>query len=185
VYQCKVSIIKSNNDKQTKNSRIEVLFILRSTYYFARVETVLRPSLNLPPFAHQINSEGFIFDVFRKKYVALTPEEWVRQHFAHYLTGHLKYPKALIKIEGGLLLNGRKKRADIIVYGKNTQPFLVVECKSFDVKLGEATFRQSAWYNYSLQAPYLVITNGLYHYCCRINRDNQSFEFQSGLPSYG
>ncbi len=147
--------------------------------------TPVHPSLNLPSFVYQINSEGLIFDIFRKKYVVLTPEEWVRQHFAHYLTEHLQYPKALIKIEGAIQLNGRKKRADIIVYGKDTQPFLVVECKSYDVKLGEATFRQSAWYNHSLQAPYLVITNGLYHYCCRIDRENQSFDFQPGLPSYG
>lgn len=161
-----------------------MLFILPLTNYFARVRTVLRPSLNLPPFTYQINSEGFIFDVFRKKYVALTPEEWVRQHFAHYLTGHLHYPKALIKVEGALLVNGQKKRADIIVYGRDTLPFLVVECKSYDVSLGEATFRQSSWYNYSLQAPYLVITNGLCHYCCRIDRENRSFEFQPGLPAY-
>ena len=142
------------------------------------------PPLNLPSFSHQITrqaSSHLIFDAIRKKYVALTPEEWVRQHFVHYLTGHRHYPKVWISIEGALLVNGQKKRADIVVYGRDGQPFLVVECKSYDVKLGEATFQQSSLYNYTLQAPYLVITNGLKHYCCHINRQQQTFEFQAGF----
>ena len=145
------------------------------------------PPLNLPTFSHQITQQAsnhLIFDAIRKKYVALTPEEWVRQHFVHYLTGHLHYPKVWISIEGALLVNGKKKRADIVVYGRDGQPFLVVECKSYDVKLGAATFQQSSLYNYTLQAPYLVITNGMKHYCCHINRQQQTFEFQSGLPEY-
>ncbi|MEQ9441653.1 MAG: type I restriction enzyme HsdR N-terminal domain-containing protein [Cyclobacteriaceae bacterium] len=145
------------------------------------------PDLNLPSFTHQITrnaSRNFIFDTIRKKHVVLTPEEWVRQHFAHYLTDHLNYPKALISIEGALRVNGRKKRADIIVFGRDGSPFLVVECKSYDIKLGPATFQQSSLYNYTLQAPYLVITNGRQHYCCHINRQQQTFEFQSGLPEY-
>ncbi|MEM9833487.1 MAG: type I restriction enzyme HsdR N-terminal domain-containing protein [Bacteroidota bacterium] len=146
------------------------------------------PTLNLPAFNPKIVEEGggkMIFDIFRKKYVALTPEEWVRQHFAHYLVGHLQYPKALLKIEGALTVNGQQKRADIVVYDRDAHPFVVIECKSYEVKLGENTFQQSAWYNYSLQAPYLVITNGLRHYCCRIDHENQRFEFQNGLPRYG
>ena len=145
------------------------------------------PTLNLPSFNPRVTIQDtgrVIFDPFRKKYVALTPEEWVRQHFAHYLTEHLHYPRTLLKIESSLIVNGQKKRADIVVFGKDTQPFLVVECKSYDIKLGERTFQQSAWYNHTLHAPYLVITNGLRHYCCRINRRNQTYEFQSGLPNY-
>ncbi|WKN41257.1 type I restriction enzyme HsdR N-terminal domain-containing protein [Tunicatimonas pelagia] len=146
------------------------------------------PSLNLPPFDSRMMAEGavqMIFDVFRKKYVALTPEEWVRQHFAHYLVNHLHYPKAWLKIECALAVNGQKKRADIVAFGKDTQPFLVVECKSYEVKLSERTFQQSALYNHTLQAPYLAITNGLRHYCCRIDQQQQRFEFQSRLPTYG
>ncbi|MEM8969052.1 MAG: type I restriction enzyme HsdR N-terminal domain-containing protein [Bacteroidota bacterium] len=147
----------------------------------------LLPPLNLPAFIPQIMTQDtgrMIFDVFRKKYVALTPEEWVRQHFAHYLTEHLRYPKALLKVEGALVVNGQKKRADMVVYDKDAHPFLVVECKSPKVKLNESTFQQSAWYNYTLQAPYIAITNGLRHYCCRINHQTRQVEFQNGLPDY-
>jgi len=160
---------------------------LTSQCYWTNIMPQSLPSLNLPSFTPRIvveDSGQMIFDVFRKKYIALTPEEWVRQHFAHYLVDHLHYPRSLLKIECGLTVNGQKKRADIVVFGKDTQPFLVVECKSYDVKLGERTFQQSAWYNHTLQAPYLVITNGLHHYCCRIHHHQQRFEFQQGLPAY-
>jgi hypothetical protein len=144
--------------------------------------------LNLPQFDYKIEKKAgknAIFDMIRKKYVVLTPEEWVRQHFVHYLIEHLQYPKTLISIEGGLQYNRMQKRSDIVVYTRNTLPFMLIECKAPEVKVSQRIFEQAAMYNQTLKAVYVVITNGLEHYCCQIDHENASYQFMNELPVYG
>jgi hypothetical protein len=142
--------------------------------------------LNLPPFEFKIKEdEGkkFIYDTIRKNYFLLTPEEWVRQHFLHFLINHYHYPKGLIKIETGLRYNKLLKRSDIIIFDRNGRPFLLVECKSADHKLIQAGFDQAAMYNTTIKAPYIALTNGLKTYCCRINQETRHYEFMEDLPT--
>lgn len=137
-----------------------------------------------PVYTRLQGTQQFIFDQIRKKYVILTPEEWVRQHFLNYLINHLGYPKSLIKVESGLSVNKMDKRTDILVYNKDVKPFLLVECKAAHVELDNKVFDQLSVYNCTLKAPYLVITNGIKHYCCNINYQTSSYQFQSGIPLY-
>ena len=128
--------------------------------------------LNLPVFAYKIQpSQGsyYIFDVIRKKYVRLTPEEWVRQHFVHYLTEHLSYPPSLVRLEPWVQYNRCQHRADILVYDRAAKPLLLVECKAPDVPLNHATWRQIARYNASVNAQLLVMTNGIQHLCWQLD----------------
>jgi hypothetical protein len=122
--------------------------------------------LNLPPFAYkvtQIGEKPHIYDVVRRKYVLITPEEWVRQHLLHLLLNQYQYPKALIRAESGLRYNKLAKRTDLVVYDRAGLPFLLVECKAASVKLCHATFEQAVRYNAVLKARYLLISNGLEH----------------------
>lgn len=124
--------------------------------------------LNLPAFEPLIRKqEGkvYIFDNIRKKYVLLTPEEWVRQNFVNYLINHLNYPRALFKIEGGLTYNQLQKRSDILVRDRAGKPWMLIECKSPEVKVTQAAFNQVAVYNMTIGARYVAITNGLVQYC--------------------
>lgn len=128
--------------------------------------------LNLPEFECNLKkSEGkvWIFDVIRKKFVILTPEEWVRQHVINYFIHHLKYPKSLIKIERGLIFNTLQKRSDILVYDRLGKPWMLVECKSFDVELDQKSVQQAATYNASVKAKFIALTNGLKHICFQTN----------------
>ena len=141
--------------------------------------------LNLPPFNHRLKeAEGklWIFDPLRKKFLVLTPEEWVRQHFVNYLIAHLNYPKSLIKVEGGLTYNQLAKRSDIVVFGREGKPWMLVECKSPDIKLGEQTVRQAAMYNSKLGAKYIAVSNGLSHLVCHI--ENSGIKILTTLPEY-
>lgn len=143
--------------------------------------------LNLPPFEHKIlqrDGKATIFDSIRKKYVALTPEEWVRQHFIHYLTDCLQYPKSLVSVENGLKFNHMQRRSDIVVYDRQGLPFMIVECKSYRQRLNPAVFEQVAMYNNTLKAKFLVITNGLQHYCCQINHQQKTYTFQEEMPVF-
>ena len=143
--------------------------------------------LNLPEYPVKTRTQGKqhqIFDLVRKKYVRLTPEEWVRQHFINYLVNDLSYPKSLVRIESGLTYNQLEKRSDIIVFDKNIKPFLLVECKATNVKLSNQTFDQLSLYNQSINARYLVITNGLKHYCCSIDYNSNSYKFQDRVPAF-
>jgi len=143
--------------------------------------------LNLPGFACKIakkEGKNTIFDAIRKKYVVLTPEEWVRQHFINYLIVHLQYPKMLISIEGGLQYNRLHKRSDIVVYKRNGIPFMLVECKAPEVKISQSIFEQAATYNQTLKANYLVVTNGMELYCCEIDHENAAYHFMNELPVY-
>jgi len=144
--------------------------------------------LNLPEFGYQLKkAEGkvWIFDVIRKKYVVLTPEEWVRQHFVHYLITELKYPKALIRVEGGLVYNQLSKRSDLVIFDREGQPWMIVECKSPEIKLSESTLHQASAYNASLRSKYITVTNGMVHFCASINWDERKTETRTTLPAFG
>jgi len=142
--------------------------------------------LNLPNIDYKIRKAGSnieIFDIIRKKYIVITPEEWVRQHFIHYLHFHLGYSKSLIKVESGLKYNQRIKRSDILVYNNQAIPSLLVECKSFNVKINQQGFNQLSVYNKTLGAQYLILTNGLKHYCCQYVAKNNDYNFLKDIPS--
>jgi hypothetical protein len=143
--------------------------------------------LNLPEHTFRFKEEGnktFIFDDFRKKFVVLTPEEWVRQNFLMYLITGLDFPKSLISVEAGLKLYQRVKRADIVVYNKQGSPVLIVECKAPEIKLNEKVFDQIVRYNMALQVNYMIVTNGLDHYCCQIDYEKQTYNFLKTIPNY-
>ena len=146
----------------------------------------MRP-LNLPAYSFSIKEEQgkkFIFDRFRKKHVALTPEEWVRQNFLMYLVEEKNYPASLIAVEAGLKVAQRNKRTDILVYNRQAQALLVVECKAPQVKINEKVFDQIVRYNMSLQVNFLVVTNGLQNFCCKLDYTNNTYSFLKEIPSY-
>ena len=143
--------------------------------------------LNLPEYDFSIrNIEGVIeiFDIIRKKNVVLTPEEWVRQNFIRYLIEEKSYPKSLLAIEKEIKVNKLKKRCDIVVYNRQLKPILIVECKSFNVKINQQAFDQAARYNQSLNVKNLIITNGLSHYCCLIEENKETYTFIKDIPSF-
>ena len=143
--------------------------------------------LNLPYFEVSIKQDDgklLIFDSLRKRHVILTPEEWVRQHFIHYLIHHLKYPRALIRVEGGLIFNTLHKRSDIVVFDRKGKPWMVIECKAPDLKLSKRTVLQASTYNHSLKAKYLIITNGMKHICCLIDWANSHTVVVGDMPEY-
>ncbi|WP_299123403.1 type I restriction enzyme HsdR N-terminal domain-containing protein [uncultured Tenacibaculum sp.] len=143
--------------------------------------------LNLPSYTFKTKSNEnkmLIFDNLRKKYVVLTPEEWVRQHFVEYLVREKNYPVSLIAIEKQLTINNRKKRTDILIFNSNGKPNIIVECKAPSVKITQDTFDQIARYNLKLDADYLVITNGLEHYYCSLDKENETYVFLRDIPSY-
>ena len=143
--------------------------------------------LNLPDYSFRyrtINSKQLIFDIVRKKYVALTPEEWVRQNFISWLIQELKYPASHIAIEKKLLLNELKKRFDAVVFNKDNKPAMLIECKAPEIKITQRTFEQAARYNMVLKLKYLVVTNGLDHYCCEIDFLENNYSFMEIIPNY-
>jgi hypothetical protein len=120
----------------------------------------------------------------RRKYVALTPEEWVRQHFVHYLIEHKGYPAGLIGNEVELNVGEKKLRCDTILYNKVAQPQMIIEYKAPQIKLQQKTFDQISAYNLLLKVDYLIVSNGLQHVCCRMDYDNQKFCFLDDIPDY-
>jgi hypothetical protein len=143
--------------------------------------------LNLPPYPIRIKEEEngtYIFDVIRKKFLLLTPEEWVRQHLVHFLVEEKKYPRTLIQLEGGLKLNNLQKRSDILIFNNIGQKIVLIECKAPSVKISQETFDQIARYNFVHQVKWLVVSNGLQHYCCEIDFQQQSYRFVEELPEY-
>lgn len=143
--------------------------------------------LKLPPCSLRIK-EGpgnrLVYDVLRRKYVALTPEEWVRQHFVNYLTGWLGYPPGLIRIEGSFRLNSMLRRADILVHDRAGEPVLIVECKAPDVKITQEVFEQVINYNFSYGVRYLVVTNGITHFAGKIDTAGRTFRLLDQIPDY-
>ncbi|MEO9964431.1 MAG: type I restriction enzyme HsdR N-terminal domain-containing protein [Reichenbachiella sp.] len=143
--------------------------------------------LNLPRFKFKVKESDHgtdIWDEFRKKYVALTPEEWVRQHFLKFLSENLGYPKSLLKSEFEIKYNRMRKRPDIVAYSNQGQPLLVVECKAPEVSISNETFSQATVYNQVLKAKFVVITNGLQHFCCEQSIETGTFQFLEKIPAY-
>lgn len=143
--------------------------------------------LNLPKYDFKVKSEGGkkqIFDSVRKQFVVLTPEEWVRQHFIHFLHQEKGFPLSLMGVEYPLQYNGMNKRADIICFQKEGKPMLLVECKSANVAISQKVFDQIARYNFDLRVPFLVVTNGLQHFCCEINYEENSYRFLEEIPDF-
>lgn len=143
--------------------------------------------LNLPAYAANIRRDGtklLIFDELRKKQLVLTPEEWVRQHWVHHLIHGKRYPRSLIKIEGGLTLNNMPRRSDLIIYDTLGNKILLAEFKAPTVKITQAAFEQIARYNMVHRVPLLLVSNGLCHYYCRIHFEEERYEFLTDLPEY-
>ena len=143
--------------------------------------------LNLPPYPFKLSEQDgviYVFDELRKKKLVLTPEEWVRQHFIQFLILYKKYPKTLFKLEGGLKLNSLQKRTDILIFNKEGKADILVECKATTVKIDQKVFDQAARYNMIHQVNYLLVTNGLEHYCCRMDYEQQTYSFIEELPIY-
>ena len=144
--------------------------------------------LDLPPFDHKIRQSAAhiseIWDELRRKYVVLTPEEWVRQHIVHYLMAHLGYPRGLLSLERGHRYNQRQKRTDLVALGPDGRPLLLVECKRPTVAITPAVAQQAATYNQTMRAPYLLLTNGLVHYCWRVDFERGVNERLTEIPTY-
>ncbi|MDX9695595.1 MAG: type I restriction enzyme HsdR N-terminal domain-containing protein [Bacteroidales bacterium] len=144
-------------------------------------------SLNLPTYSFNlklIEQRKYIFDFIRKKYVILTPEEWVRQNFLKYLVEEKKYPASLIFVEMEFKLNNLSKRCDAVIFNRKGEPIVIVECKASSVKIDKLVFEQIARYNMQLKVDYLIVTNGLKHFCCKIDFENQSYAFLKEIPDY-
>ena len=145
------------------------------------------PKLNLPTYQAKIRvieEKNEIWDPARKKYVSLIPEEWVRQNFINYLTENLNYPLSLIKVEGSIVYNQKSKRPDVVIFSNIGKPQMIIECKATDVKISKQVFEQISIYNKVITAPYLVVTNGLIHFCCRQNFNTNDISFLDHIPTY-
>lgn len=143
------------------------------------------PMLDLPAADFRLretNGCQEIFDPARKKWVSLTPEEWVRQHMIHYLSEHKFFPLSRMAVEFSISVNTLSKRCDIVLFGKDGKPKMIVECKAPDIKLSQGTIDQASRYNIPLKVPFLLITNGLSHYCSRLDHAANSYEFLSEIP---
>jgi hypothetical protein len=144
--------------------------------------------LNFPtPFDFDIivrDGRDMILDTLRQKYVVVTPEEWVRQNFVRYLIESLGYPQGRTAIETGFVFQGMQCRADVLIYDKQGKTLLMGECKAPEIKLKQTVFDQIGRYNTVVQADYLVVTNGLQHYCCKIDREKNTYQFLDTVPSY-
>ena len=143
--------------------------------------------LNLPQYEIKIGEKDgkrTIFDFLRRKYVALTPEEWVRQHFTHYLTTHKGYPKGLMGNEVELHVGEKRLRCDTVLYNKQGQPQMIIEYKAPTIQIQQKTFDQISVYNLLLHVDYLIVSNGLQHYCCKMDYDSQKYSFLKDIPDY-
>jgi len=158
----------------------------RKKHLHQKYKTKLK-QLNLPEYSFRIierDGEELILDLFRKKFVKLTPEEWVRQNFARYLIEEGKYPLGLMGLEMQHAHNRIKRRTDILVHDRYGKPVMIVECKSTSVELTEKVFGQITDYNRKFRVPYLVVTNGYHHYACRFSSDFSKWEYLLVIPLY-
>ena len=145
------------------------------------------PQLNLPNVdlkTKLVKGTTQVFDIVRKKYLILTAEEWVRQHFIHFLHLEKNYPLGLMGVEKLVKYNNMSTRADIVLFTNEGRPNMIVECKGPNVAISQDTFYQIAKYNFNLKVQYLVVTNGLKHYCCEVNYDSDKIDFLQEIPDY-
>jgi hypothetical protein len=143
--------------------------------------------LNLPQYSFKIKGkEGseMILDPLRRKYVKLTPEEWVRQNFVQYLVNEGKYPAGLLGIEVNFLFNKLRKRVDILVHNRFGEPVMIVECKRPDVNIDDKVFDQIVTYDMKFKVPFIVVTNGMHHYACKIDYQEMKYEYLLVIPLY-
>lgn len=143
--------------------------------------------LNLPKLDAKIiqkNDATYIWDIIRKKYIMLTPEEWVRQHFVHYLIKELHFPYGLLANEIEISLNRQKKRCDTVVYDKQGLAKMIIEYKAPNINITQETFNQISRYNIVLKVDYLIVSNGLQHYCCKVDYINNKISYLKSIPLY-
>ena len=143
--------------------------------------------INLPSYDIKIAERGgkpVIFDCLRRRYVSLTPEEWVRQHFIHYLTSHLGYPTSLLANEVELSVAQKRLRCDSVLYGLHAEPRMIIEYKAPTIPLTQKVFDQISVYNMLLHVDYLIVSNGMEHYCCKMDYENQKYLFLNEIPKY-
>ena len=143
--------------------------------------------LNLPKYEIRIGRKDgrlTIFDFLRRRYVALTPEEWVRQHFTHFLVEHKSYPQGLLANEVELSVGDKSLRCDSVLYDRELRPRMIVEYKAPHIKLTQKVFQQIATYNLLLHVDYLVVSNGIEHHCIKMDYDNQKYLFLDDIPEY-
>ena len=145
------------------------------------------PQLNLPNVVLKtklVKETTQVFDAVRKKYLVLTPEEWVRQHFVHYLNQEKNYPLGLMGVEKMVKYNEQSTRADIVLYTNEGKPNMIVECKAPKVKITQDVFNQIAKYNFKLRVDLLVVTNGMQHFCCSMDYENNKITFLEEIPHF-
>lgn len=144
-------------------------------------------SLERPSYKLKIKKEDgkvFVFDEIRKKYVVLTPEEHVRQNIIQFLIIEKSFPKNLFTVEGSIDLNGLKRRFDILISANTGNPIMIVECKAPNIKIDQTVFDQITAYNMVTKVEYLLVTNGINNYCCRLDFTNNCYEFLKDIPDY-
>ena len=144
-------------------------------------------TLNLPRFETKVVKTGdkyAILDVLRRKYVTLTPEEWVRQHFIHYIIERKGYPKAYLANEIELRVGDKKLRCDSVLYDSDLQPRMIIEYKAPTIQITQKVFDQITAYNMLLRVDYLIVSNGMQHYCCRMDYENNRYSFLPEIPDY-
>jgi len=144
-------------------------------------------ALNLPVFEYKIRQQegkSKIFDPLRRKFVALTPEEWVRQHFVNYLIKDRHFPAGRLSNECNIQLNGLKRRCDTVLYDEYLKPLVIIEYKAPEVQITQTVFNQIATYNMALKVKYLIVSNGLKHYCCRMDYEKQKVDYLEAIPDY-
>lgn len=160
---------------------------LFSSCYSIKLVSLKMVKLSLPPIEAKYKQEEdktYIFDILRKKYLVLTPEEWVRQHLIHLLIKQYSYPKSLISCEKALTYNKRIKRTDIVTYDHEGKPFLLIECKAPKIKLSKNTLHQASTYNSKLKAPFLCVSNGINTLCFKINHETEQYDQLDNLPYF-
>ena len=143
--------------------------------------------LNLPNYSIKLkkdNNKVLVFDPIRKKYIILSPEEWVRQNFIQFLINEKGYPQSLISVERGIDVGNTKKRCDIILFNNKGIPKIIVECKAYSIQVSQQAFDQIARYNMQLKSDLLVVTNGMQHYICRMDHENMCYKFLKEIPKY-
>ena len=143
--------------------------------------------LNFPPFEFKFSEEDGqrkIFDIIRKKHLVLTPEEWVRQHMVHFLIEYKQYPKGLMAIEKSIKMDGLIRRPDIVIYDRDLKPLMIVELKAPEIVLKEDVILQIAMYNKVLKSPFIILSNGIKHFCAKVNYIENRLDFLEDIPEY-